>query len=87
MKRDTFDIAITIVDRIDKLEKTIFELQQIQNKNSYKIISYNNDENEFIVELKNGEISTEVFIQDILEYYINILNLELNELQKSFSEL
>jgi hypothetical protein len=87
MKRDKFEIALPIVDRMDKLQKTIFELQEIQNKNSYKIIAYDNDENETVVELKNGNISTEVFIQDILEYYINTLNLELNELQKTFDEL
>jgi hypothetical protein len=85
MKRENFDIAVGIVDRIDKLEKTIFDLQAIMNKKSYNIVAV--DDNYTVVELKEGEIATVVFIQDILEYYVNTLNLELNELIKSFEEL
>ena len=87
MKRDAFDIAVPIVDRIDKLESTIFKLQEIQNKTSYKLICYDIDENEYVVDLKMGEMSTEIFTQDILEYFINTLNLELNDLRKTFDEI
>ena len=40
-----------------------------------------------IVDLPSDEIATEVFIQDILQYYIDTLNLELDELRKSFEEI
>lgn len=43
--------------------------------------------NQFRVKLNSSEIATEVFIQDILELYINTLNLELDELRKSFEDL
>lgn len=99
MKREQFDIAASIVDRMDKLENTIFKLQEIQNKKSYKIVASisdqiqmfgnngTNETSENFVDLNAGEIATEVFIQDILEYYINILNLELDELRKSFESI
>lgn len=87
MKREKFDLAATIVERMDKLEKFIFQLQQIMNKKSYAIIAYDDDEHEFYVKLDQDEIATEVFVQDILEYYVNTLNLELDELRKSFEEI
>lgn len=95
MKREQFEIAAVLFDRMDKLEKTIFKLQEIQNKKRYTITAYNEpvhtsgdlSSNSNMVELNEGEIATEVFIQDILEYYINTLNLELDELRKSFEEL
>lgn len=95
MKKDDFDVAMGIVERMDKLQHTIFKLQEITNKKSYAIIAsdYPNgrlDEDtplQYIVKLNSGEIATEVFVQDILEYYVSTLNLELNELRKSFDEL
>jgi len=87
MKRDDFDVAAGIVDRMDKLENTIFNLQGIMNKKTYTIISSDDNGNEISVKLNSNEIATEVFIQDILEYYINTLNLELNELRKSFEDI
>lgn len=92
MKREDFDIAAGIVERMDKLEHSIFCLQEIMNKKSYAIIASNDNKidnqlPEYIVKLNPGEIATEVFIQDILEYYVNTLNLELNELRKSLEEI
>jgi ABC-type polysaccharide/polyol phosphate transport system ATPase subunit len=92
MKREQFDIAAGIVDRMDKLEKTIFKLQEIQNKKEYIIIASDSSIRtdvltNKVLELTEGEIATEVFVQDILEYYINTLNLELNELRKNFDEI
>lgn len=95
MKRSDFDIAVGIAERMDKLEHTIFKLQEITNKNSYAIIAsdyphHKLDEEtplQYIVKLNSGEMATEVFVQDILEYYINTLNLELNELRKSFDDI
>ena len=83
MKRTTFEVAEKIVDKIIKLEKTIFGLQDIANMKSYKILSSDSK----VVELNEGDIATEVFIQDILDYYINTLNLELSELQKELENL
>jgi len=95
MKKEEFDVAIGIVERMDKLQHTIFKLQDIMNKKSYAIIASDypnsslNDETplQYIVKLNSGEIATEIFIQDIFEYYVNTLNLELNELRKSFDEI
>jgi len=109
MKRENFNIAAGIVERMDKLEKTIFDLQGIMNKKSFVIVASDNERvnkieyppKEFqidgfdfsekdyntLVNLSEGEIATEVFVQDILEYYVNTLNLELEELRKSFEDL
>jgi len=102
MNRKDFDVAAGIAERMDKLEKTIFELQNIMNRKSYTICANNEPiiidqpgvtESMFeivaptIVDLPPDEIATEVFIQDILQYYIDTLNLELDELRKSFEEI
>lgn len=112
MKRENFDIAAGIVERMDKLKKTIFDLQGITNKKSFIIVASDNDsvnkikyppklpfkipefdlsfdekDDNILVNLNSDEIATIVFTQDILEYYINTLNLELEELRKSFEDL
>jgi len=97
MERKDFDIAAGLVDRIDKLEKTIFDLREIMNKKSYRIIASDtstssgiSSTNPFVINevvLNPDEIATVVFVQDILEYYVNTLNLELNELRKTFDEI
>ena len=99
MNRQDFDRAAGIAERMDKLESTIFALQGIMNKKSYMITAYDNND-DFLdgviinntntpksVSLRQDEIATVVFTQDILEYYINTLNLELDELRKSFEEI
>ena len=91
MKREDFDIAAGIVDRMDKLEKTIFKLEEIRNKQEFTIIAKNtNDLSELQlckVELLFDDLATVIFTQDILELFINTLNLELEELRKSFDEI
>ena len=94
MKRTTYEIAEKVINKMDKLEKTIFELQDLVNTKEhqkvYKIVAQSTEEinlNDKMVELKEGDIATEVFIQDILEYYINTLNLELDELKKELETL
>jgi len=94
MNRKEFDVAAGIAERMDKLEKTIFGLQEIQNKKTFKILATNESEfaevpveGECEVNLRENEIATEVFIQGTLQYYIDNLNLELNELRKSFEEI
>lgn len=86
MKRETAELAAAIVDRVDKLEKTILELQSITYKKSYKITAYDLHF-ESSVNLDESSIAKEVFSQDILEYYINTLNLELEEELKKLEEL
>ena len=94
MKREHFDIAAGLVERISKLEEKIFLLKEIMNKKSYVILASDEeridqpeDFSKKILRLNANEMATEVFIQDVLEYYFNTLNLELNELRKSFEEL
>jgi hypothetical protein len=97
MNRKDFDVAAGIVERMDKLEMKIFELQGIMNYKYYTITAYSGSEfdprigldltSPRSVTLNPDEIATEVFIQDILQYYIDTLNLELNELRKSFEEI
>jgi len=86
MKKQEFEIAIGINERIDKLEKTIFKLQGIMNKKSYHIVATDIEFKEVVV-LNPGEIATEGFVQDILDYYVNTLNLELNDLRKSLDDI
>jgi hypothetical protein len=82
MNRKEFDVAVGLVDRIDKLENTIFKLQGIMNKKSYTIIAHElyTDEGMDLtkeptkVDLFPNEIATVVFVQDILEYYISTFN-------------
>ena len=96
MNRKEFDVAAGIAERMDKLEKTIFELESLKDKKSFKIVAPlgivtlpngGASSGQIWVELKEDEIATEVFLQGILQYYIDNLNLELNELRKSFEEI
>ena len=96
MNRKEFDVAATLVERMDKLEKTIFGLEEIKDMKIYKItasdapLGYASTNSEYKileVNLNPNEIATEVFIQNILQYYIDNLNLELNELRKDFEEI
>lgn len=89
MNRDNAVIVAGLVDRITKLEETIFKLQQIANMTSYKIIPFdkvNKTSTDISVDLNEGDIATVVFNQDILQYFIDILNLELNELIKTLED-
>jgi hypothetical protein len=87
MKRETAEIASSIIDRIDKLEKIILELQSITNSKSYKIVAKSYDLWSIEVNLEESSIANEVFSQDVLDYFINTLNLELEEEQKKLDEL
>ena len=87
MNRDNALLVANIVDKITKLEKTIFDVQNLMIVRSFTIKGHmpgvvGSGE----VELKEGEIATVVFSTDILELYINTLNLELDELVKSLEE-
>jgi hypothetical protein len=41
MNREIFDIAAGIVERIDKLEKIIFKIQEISHKKNFEIRGFN----------------------------------------------
>ena len=87
MNRDNALLVANIVDKITKLEKTIFDVQNLMSARSFTIKGYfpgifGGDE----VKLNEGEIATVVFSTDMLELYINTLNLELNDLVKSLEE-
>lgn len=92
MNRDKATNVAILFEKITKLEKDIFELQDIMNKDSYEILAYDKKTPDQItnfnkITLKSNEISTVVFTQDILQLYIDTLNLELNELTKELDEL
>ena len=87
MKRETAEIASSIIDRVNKLERTILELQGITNNKSYKIVAKDNENYQTEVNLEEYSIANAVFCQDILEYFINTLNLELEEEQKKLDDL
>ena len=87
MNRDNALLIAQIVDRITKLEKTIFDVQNLINKRLFTIIGSDGiPGSSTTVDLKEGEIATVVFSTDILELYINTLNLELNDLVKSLEK-
>ena len=92
MNREIFDIAAGIVERIDKLEKIIFKIQEISHKKNFEIRGFNsiidNDVNlNDSIFFNDGDLATEIFIENFFEYYINNLNLELDELRNSLEEL
>lgn len=88
MNRDNALLVAQIVDRITKLEKTILELNELMNKNTFVITGSNASihPSTINVKLETDEIATVVFTQDILEMFINTLNLELNELISSLEK-
>jgi len=87
MNRDNALLVANIVDKITKLEKTIFDVQKLTNKRSFTIKGF---EPGVVgvgeIQLNEGEIATVVFSTDILELYVNTLNLELNDLVKSLED-
>jgi hypothetical protein len=86
MNRDNAQIIAGVVERITKLENTIFDLQNLSSKDRFQIIGSNGSGFKHVVDLDVNEIATVVFSQDILEQYINTLNLELDELIKKLEE-
>jgi hypothetical protein len=90
MNRDNAILVAGIVDRITKLEKTIFEVQQLLDKDTFTIIGSHSmtdsPVSNIVVSLNHDEIATVVFTQDIIELYINTLNLELCELIKELEK-
>jgi hypothetical protein len=86
MNRDNANIIASIVDRIDKIEKTIFNLEGLKNCESFEIKGYKSGEDIKFVELKDIDVSTAIFEQDVIQFYIDTLNLELNELVKKLED-
>lgn len=88
MNRDNALLVAQIIDRITRLERTILELNSLINKNTFVITGSNQPLNGATINVKldANEIATVVFTQDILEMFINTLNLELNELVNSLEK-
>lgn len=90
MKKEKFDIASGLIDRIDKLEKMIFNLQDLSKCKYFTIIGDTKNDSDIgniTINLKSNEMATEIFVDNILEYYIGILNIELQELRNDFELL
>lgn len=90
MKKENFDIASGLIDRIDKLEKMIFNLQDLSKCKYFTIIGDTKNDSDIgniTINLKSNEMATEIFVDNILEYYIGILNIELQELRNDFELL
>lgn len=93
MKRENFDIASGLIDRIDKLEKMIFDLQDLSKCKYFTIIGDTKNAvsdsgiGNITINLMSNEMTTEIFVDNILEYYIGILNIELQELRNDFESL
>ena len=88
MNRDNAQVVAGIVDRIEKIEKTIFGLQSLTDCESFEIsgFSKNPTQKKQIVKMGVDEISTVIFSQEIVEFFTNTLNLELGELVKELEK-
>lgn len=86
MERGSAEIASNIIDRINKLEDIILKLETIRNKKIYSIIASDDNIN-IRIDLNDSIIANEVFSQEILEFYINTLNLELMEEESKLEKL
>lgn len=87
MNRDNAIIVAGLVDRMTKIEDTIFKLEEIKKCSSYKIIGKEGIITSLEVALNENDIATVVFNQDILQLFIDTLNLELNELIQKLDEI
>jgi len=87
MNREHAQVVAGIVERIDKIEKTIFELQSLSNCDSFEISGFSKElATKHTVNMRVDEISTVIFSQEIVEFFIDTLNLELGELVKELEK-
>lgn len=88
MRYDTAIVASSLIERINDVEGVILKLEKIKESANFKLIGYDDDyEKELSIEFKKGHLSTEIFKQNIIEYTINNLNIELVELRNELEEL
>ena len=91
MRLDIAQKAASLIERIEDLEKTVLQLEQMRDGKSYKISTVSivpkHGAHEVEVELVEGKLSTEIFQQNILDYTINNFNVELTELKQELEEL
>jgi competence CoiA-like predicted nuclease len=91
MRIDIAQKAASLIERIEDLEKTILQLEQMREGTSYKVSTVSIDPKhgaqEVKVELKEGKLSTEIFQQNILGYTIDNFNVELEELKQELEDL
>jgi len=91
MRIDIAQQAASLLERLEELEETILQLEQIKDGKSFKVSTvfvdpkYGAQEAE--IELKEGKLATEIFKQNILLYTIDNFNVELQELKEELENL
>lgn len=83
--------AAALLERIEEMESIILQLEQIRGGKSFKVSSVFIDPKhgaqEIEVKFEEGKLSTEIFQQNILNYMIDNLNVELQELKEELEIL
>lgn len=91
MKSDIAKKAASLIERIEDLERVVLELERMRDARDFKIsaviVDQKHGAEEIDIEFKNGDLSTEIFQQNILDYTINNFNVELNEFRQELEEL
>ena len=88
MRIDIAQQAASLLERLDELERTILQLEQIKDGKSFKVSTvFVDPTREVEIELKEGKLTTEIFQQNILSYTIDNFNVELQELKEELENL
>lgn len=91
MRLDLAQKAASLLERISELENVILKLEQISHGRSFKLTTilfdHHGGAEEIMVEFKEGKMATEIFQQNILQYAIDNLNIELGELKEELENL
>lgn len=86
MNRDNAELIAILIDKITKIENVLFKLDELKASDSFIIRGFKGDKDHSSVELPFNEVTTAVFSQDIIQLYVDTLNLELSELIKKLEE-
>jgi len=79
--------AASLIERIDEIEKIIFELENVKNGKEFNISTIFTTGAKTEIFFKEGKLSTEIFKQNIINYMIDNFNVELKELVDELDEL